>query len=131
MGQQTGDIIIDEHFARFGSKSYALDKINTVDVRAHRTGGFMWVLWAIFGVLFALAALGNLANGMSGGILLSFAIAALFIFIAWRGRQKANTIWHQLILATSNGDAQAMQSTDHDEVLQLRAALEKAIAARG
>lgn len=126
----TGDIVIDEHFARFGSKSYSLDKINTVDVRSHRVGGIGWIFLGFIGVLFLLAGLGNLVEGLTNAVWVSLAVSAVCLALAYNSRKKANTVWHQLILATSNGDAQAMQSTNSDEVLALRAAIEKAMINR-
>jgi len=34
MYYERGDISVDDNFARFGTKSYAINKINSVDVRS-------------------------------------------------------------------------------------------------
>ena len=42
---QRGHVTVDDNFARFGSKSYAINKITSVDVRMHekrRSGWFIW-----------------------------------------------------------------------------------------
>lgn len=126
----TGDIVIDEHFARFGSKSYALDKINTVDVRSRRVGGIGWVFWALFTVICVLLTIAAAGKDGVGGAILPGLFTVLFGWLTMRGHGKANRLWHQLFLTTSNGDAQAMQSMDLAEVMKLREALEGAIAAR-
>ena len=64
-----GNVQIDDKFARFGSKSYAINKINSVDVRSHRPHGEAVVYVAgLLALIFVLAAVGSMSdpNGSPG-----------------------------------------------------------------
>ena len=132
MRYQNGDISIDDDFARFGSKSYAIDKINSVDVRSARTGsgcgaflcGAVTVLLALFGVAGWTAPNGHTFGGIA------LAVAALFGFLSWRSYQAAKIVIYTLYLTTSSNEGQATQSIDQDEISAMRAAVEMAMAAR-
>lgn len=125
-----GDIMVDAHFARFGSKSYAIDQINTVDVREHKAGGGAWFFLGALAFIFAALALSNLRDGMGPGVLFCALMAGLFGLLCVGSWKKSNRMFYRLFLATSNGDAQAMQSENRDDVMQLRSAIEQAMAAR-
>lgn len=79
-----GNVSVDAHFARFGSKSYAINKINSVDIREARPHGegAIWV-WGLLSLISMLAFVGSLSSpeGISvGGLVL----AAIFGFLAYR-----------------------------------------------
>ena len=120
---KSGNISIDDHFARFGGKSFAINKINSVEVREQRTpGNKVYVIWWIIA---AVLALGALPDG-------TWALLALAIFAAlvgwskWRSRNPVST--YSLYLVTSSSEAQACQTSDKAEVERLRDAVESAIA---
>eukprot|EP00456_Euglypha_rotunda_P014398 TRINITY_DN14515_c0_g1_i1.p3 TRINITY_DN14515_c0_g1~~TRINITY_DN14515_c0_g1_i1.p3 ORF type:complete len:107 (+),score=20.44 TRINITY_DN14515_c0_g1_i1:876-1196(+) len=72
------NVSVDKDFARFGSKSYAINKINTVDVRERKPYGQLGMF--IFGVLcfiFGMAALGGLSEKSLSGSITSFIFAAI------------------------------------------------------
>ena len=119
---------IDDDFARFGSKSYAINKINSVDIRVRKPHG------AWLGVLMALAAFIFLASGAhqvgrpdsTAGA--SFIIALAFAGLsAWLFR-RSTIREYQLFLMTSSSEAQAFISRDEDEVVTLRDQIETAMA---
>ena len=127
---QRGQVTVDAHFARFGSKSYAIDKINSVDVRVEKRAGCLWISVAAIAAILGLAAIGNsvsaTANGSGQGWGL-FVVAAAFAFILYRARPKP--LYH-LMLATSSGEVQATKSTDKEAIGELREAIEAAMAGR-
>jgi hypothetical protein len=124
---QDGNVSVDRSFARFGSKSYAIDKINSVDVKVQRKSGCLWVGLAGIAVIAVLIGMGNLSGKEpSYG---SFAVAALFAgvaYVAYRGRPKP--IYH-LVLSTSSGEVQAFSSVDEGAIHRLRSAIEEAMTA--
>lgn len=132
MRYQNGDIAIDDDFARFGSKSYAIDKINSVDVRSAKVGtgcgafllGAIAVACALIGVAGWTAPNGHTFGGIA------LALAALFGLLAWRSSRAANVMNHTLFLTTSSNEGQATQSTDLQEIQAMRSAIESAMAAR-
>jgi hypothetical protein len=117
---QNGSITVDEDFARFGSKTYSIDKINTVDVRVSVPSQAGWIILGLLGIGFFLpsALAGELVMAFFGIVLLGAA------YIVWRGAQLRT---YKLFLVTSSSEAQAFETRDEGEISQLRSAIEQAI----
>lgn len=120
-------VSVDDDFARFGGKSYAINKINTVEVRARypngQGGAVILALLAALCVFGWFAAL-NSDQGTSGGPLL---FAAIFGALAYWQFQRSKVREYQLFLMTSSSEAQAFVSRDRDEVFSLREQIEGAM----
>lgn len=127
---EQGSVKVDRHFARFGSKSYAIDKINSVDVREETKTGCAWGFFAAVSALMLLIAIGATGSGDSasastGWVL--FAASAGVTFMLYKNRPKP--VYH-LMLATSSGEIQATNTGDREAVMELRAAIESAMSTR-
>jgi hypothetical protein len=123
----TGGITVDDDFVRFGSKSYAINKINSVEVREtqpHGKGGA--IVCGIIAGFALLGALGSFAapDGPSGGM---FVFAAIFAGLAWWLWQQAKIREYKLFLMTSSSETQAFITRDQDEVISLRDSVEAAM----
>lgn len=119
---QHGAISVDETFARFGSKSYAIAKINSVDVRSRRRGGDLG--WIVVGLISFILLAAGIAN-WNTALLCYGAAAAVIAFFMRRG---ARIIVHRLYLSTSNAEAQAFESENRSLIVGMRDAIEAAIA---
>lgn len=120
-------VSVDNDFARFGAKSYAINKINSVEVREvrpYKMGGA--VFWGLAAALFLLGGLGSLASPQdsSAGF---FVIAVVCAFLAYWFWQRAKIREYRLFLMTSSSEAQAFVSRDREEVLSLRDSIEAAM----
>jgi len=124
-----GDISIDDSFARFGAKIYAIDTIDSVDVRSEMKGGTLWLWLACLAALFLFLGARALASSVGDGIQW-LAIGVALAACAYFSRRRAQKLRWILFLTTSNAEAQAMQSEDRDEVLTLRTTIEAAIMTR-
>lgn len=120
-----GDIgvSVDRDFARFGSKSYAINKINTVDVEQHRPHSRNAAI--VWGFLALLTAAFLAGGGVSIGLV---ALFAFFAFMAWKAWQQSSIVEYRLVLATSSGSVQAVKSRDVDFIFDTRRQIEQAIA---
>ncbi|AXB75456.1 DUF6232 family protein [Novosphingobium sp. P6W] len=115
---QQGKVSVDQHFARFGSKSYAIDKINSVDVRIDKKNSNVWMLFAIC----ALMALTIGFKSIGGwAVILVFSVIAFLTY-----RNQPAPVYH-LMLATSSGEIQATSAGDRDAIADLRNAIESAM----
>lgn len=123
------NVSVDAHFARFGSKSYAINKINSVDIRVARPHGegAIWVcgLIALIAAISFFGSLGD-ASSPSGGALVLSAIFSALAYLAWR---KSQIREYHLFLMTSSSEAQAYVTRDHNEVIRLRETIETAMTA--
>ncbi|OJW73019.1 MAG: hypothetical protein BGO57_13150 [Sphingomonadales bacterium 63-6] len=133
---QNGDISVDEAFARFGSKTYAINKINSTEVRERIVPGargyYLWFPIAAFLTLPVLVGLFSSGNqeGATGGLIIIGLPLALFWWLAIRSyRRRAAKYSYELYLTMSSRDQQALVSPDRVEVEKLRAAIETAMAA--
>ena len=119
-------IMVDKNFARFGEKSYAIDKINTIEVRAVHPYGCS-ELWAcaILGALFAYGAYNALSEGNSPTV----PIILCFIFwgISYWLWHRSKIVQFQLFLMTSSASVEAYCSFDREEINDLRAQIEAAM----
>ena len=120
-------VSVDRDFARFGSKSFAINKINTVDVQERypyaQSAVFVWGL-------LALLSLGFLGGASAGGILFVLMLSAFFGFLAYRAWVKSKIIEYQLFLVTSSHSVQAIKSQDGPMIESLRTKIEQAMAGR-
>lgn len=121
---QHGQVSVDSHFARFGSKSYAIDKINSVDVRVENKQGCLWVALAIVAMFAFFAAVG--AGSFTG-----WSVFGFFVLMTVLAYQKRPRPKYHLMLATSSGEVQATTGGERDEIMELRAAVEKAMTMTG
>jgi hypothetical protein len=121
-------VIVDADFARFGNKSYAINKINSVEVRARKPYGQGAMFgWGLLALICGLAGLGQLGEA-SGGAVITLGLAGLFGFLAYRAWGKSQIVEYQLFLMTSSSEAQAFVSRNGDEVQSLRERIEGAMA---
>lgn len=124
------EVTIDADFARFGNKSYAINKINTVEVRSERLGGNAgWIILSIIVVLFLFAMLGSAVSEGSPRTEY-FIIVVLLGGWAWALKRRAKRERHSLFLMTSSSEAQALQSEDKEMILGLRDQIERAMAGK-
>jgi len=120
---QDGDITIDEDFARFGSKSFAINKINTVDVR-EKKGSITPVLVLLIIFLLTATHWFEIKTFGSGAVALFFLACTA---LAWK---FALITHYQLFLMTSSSQAQAYSTTDKRRVMKLREAIERSMIRR-
>jgi len=130
--EQRIEISVDKDFARFGSKAYAINKINTVDVTYRhpypRQAAFGWGLFALISLLvFA----GGLSDASAGGVpFFALALCALLGFLAYRAWQRSKIVEYSLVLVTSSHSVQAVKSRDRAFIQGVRDRIERAIAGR-
>ncbi|MBO9499987.1 MAG: hypothetical protein J7483_11080 [Novosphingobium sp.] len=123
---QNGDISVDAHFARVGSKSYAIDKISSVDVRQRKPHTLGPVL--LFGLLALLFAwFGRLSMDVGAGMPF-FVVAGVCALVAWHAIRKLKVVEYRLFLVTSATEVQAIETRDAEAIAELRAAIETAIS---
>lgn len=122
MRYQNGDISVDDDFARFGAKSYAINKINTVEVRKEEPKLGTAAGMALIGLILVLISIRDFNIGLIG-IGLVLLGAAYLIF---RGAGPT----YRLFLMTSSSEVQAFETQDEDQVIELRNAVEAAMIRR-
>lgn len=136
---QHGAISVDENFARFGQKTYAINKINSTDIREHTTPGargyYFWLPIAAFLTLFFVVGFltgdGD-QEGRTGGLIIIGMPMALFWWLTIRSyNRRANKFSYELYLTMSSRDQQALVSPNRDDVEKLKAAIETAMAKQG
>lgn len=118
-----GEIIVDARFARFGGKSFAIDKINSIEVRSNTTPDKRRhvLLWVLAGAVAVIAVVSTQPILFVGAVVL--AIAG---YSSWRGPREATT--HELYLMTSSSETQALKTDDQGLITKLRDAIEGAMA---
>ena len=121
-------VSVDNDFARFGAKSYAINKITSVEIREVKDtkGGCAIAAFGLLSLGCALTALGQAASnfGEAIGYLL---VAALFGYITYTLIQKAKRITYQLFLITAASEQQAYESLNRQDVYGLRDEVEAAM----
>lgn len=124
---QFSDVVIDDHFVRVGGKSYAINKINSVEIRGFTKKGSSAypILWVLAALLLLAAIIGE---GKGVSIFLA-AIFGLFGLRSWGRRHSVTT--YSLFLVTSSGEAQAFSSQDGDEIDAMRRRIESAMVNAG
>ena len=120
-------VSVDEHFVRTGGKSYAINKINSVEVREKVTPGKTgWrVAWFI-AVLLVVMGISMSKDGVSPVVPLI--IAAFLALVGYSSFQKRHPkTAYELYLMTSSSEVQAFVTSDGDTVRDLRDAIERAM----
>lgn len=120
-----GDISVsvDRDFARFGSKTYAINKINSVEVRRrHPNGQGAMFVFGLLALIFFVTAF----DGEGGAI--SFVAALLLGGLAYWFWRRSKIVEYQLFLMTSSSEAQAISSRDGAMIDRLRERIERAMA---
>lgn len=118
------NVTVDEKFARFGAKSYAIAQITSVGVSHTRRARWPWILCAIIAAPLWLGVLTGAAHGRDGGVVAAI-VMTLFALAFWGRKDK-----YHLVLATAGGEVQPVTSTSADEIVALRDAIEAEIARR-
>lgn len=115
---------VDAKFARFGSKSFAINKITSVDVRKRvqppRQG------WILLGGLAAFMLMAWVGSREFVWLLIALVLGGLS-YKAWRTSAAVTT--YRLYLVTAGSEAQAYETDSLDEITRLRDAIEEAMAA--
>lgn len=121
------DVTIDDDFARFGAKSYAINKINSVEVRERqphgKSGAIICAVIAVFGLMAGIGSFSSPEGASFGG----FGVAVIFGAIAYALWKKSEIREYQLFLMTSSSEAQALVSFDSAYVQDLRDQIEGAM----
>lgn len=125
MSYSNGIVSVDQNFARFASKSYAINKINTVDVRENNPHGKGLAI--IFGALAIGCAWAAISAGSAGTFVAAVFFAYLTIW-AWR---RSKIVDYHLYLMTSSSSTQAYTTRDPAEIMDLRNAIESAMIQQG
>ena len=122
------DFSVDQDFVRVGTKSYAINKINSVEMHTSTKPGS--ALYVVAWLLAAVCAYAGLSAGLEGQSASGYLIvAAICGGVGWLSFQKrAPTHTYSVMLVTSSGEATAVSSTDADLVMSVRAQIETAIA---
>jgi glucose-6-phosphate dehydrogenase assembly protein OpcA len=119
---------VDRDFVRVGDKSYAINKINSVEVRSEKKKGSTAYL-----ALWAVAAAALLMGIQAGAAAAAVGVCiALFCGIAGYGSfgRRIPTMSYTLYLVTSSSEAAAVTTTNRGEIDRVRSEIEGAIAAR-
>lgn len=120
-------VTVDKKFARFGEKSYAIDKINTVEVRSINPYGNGWAfICMIISLSFSYGAYRLYQDGDSPKI--PIFICIFFAIAAYRLWIMSKIVEFQLFLMTSSTSLQAYSSFDRAEISDLRNRIESAMA---
>src|SRR3546814_14590001 len=107
---QQGTISVDERFARFGEKSYAINKITSVEVRSEtKKGSSAFLAWWLIALTFAVSAIATLSA-------VSAVFALIFVGVGWTSwKKRAPTTTYMLFLVSTASEAQAFASQDRSE----------------
>ena len=121
-------VSIDNDFARFGAKSYAINKITSVEVREVRdkNNGCLVALFGFIAVVMGVTGLGNLLRSPNEAIM-SLLVAALFGYLTYTMVKKGRQITYHLFLITSSSEQQAYTTSNRDDVYDLRDQIEGAM----
>lgn len=116
-----GIVSIDNDFARFGSKSYAINKINSVEVRQKQPYGS--VLFLICGLISFIAFMSWLKSKETTPIV----VAVIFLGLAYWRWTLTKVRNYYLFLMTSSSETQAYVTRDEEQVTSLRDQIENAM----
>lgn len=125
---QSGNVSVDRAFARFGSKSFAINKITSVDVRSSEKPGAkgFYFFWGV-AILFALSGIAQVVQLQNGVLPLLMALfCGFFGYLSYLKRRAVIT--YRLFLHTAGSEAQAYETKNEREITSLRTALESAMA---
>lgn len=129
MAYKDDEISVDDHFARFGKKSYAINKINSVEVRETvKQGSKAFLLWWPLSLLLAFSTKGSIDASASESALVFALVTAFLAFIGWRSfQQRHNSSLFHLFLMTSSSETQALTTPSESLIDKLRDEIEKAM----
>ncbi|KQN14274.1 DUF6232 family protein [Sphingomonas sp. Leaf30] len=128
---QTINITVDKDFARFGSKSYAINKINTVEVRERQPHGIGGAIFCgIIALLLFYGGVSSALNDTGDGGGTAIVGAIIFAGIAYWSWKRSQIREYQLFLMTSSSSTQAYISNDEFEVMNLRDSIESAMVGK-
>jgi hypothetical protein len=118
-------VSVDRDFARFGNKSYAINKINSVEVRERRPHGSAGtILLGGMALIFLVLAFQSMDGSGATDVFVALLCAAA-TYWAWR---RSKIVQYQLFLMTSSSEAQAISSRDGEMIGRLRNRIESAMA---
>lgn len=120
-----GHVTVDRNFLRVGSKSYAVDKIGSIDIRTRRERGSQlpYAFWLAAAVCVAIAVH---SREIEVG-LLAVVLAGIGFLLRERARPRVS---HSLVLLTTAGETQAFESSNMEEICDVRDAIEAAMTDR-
>lgn len=119
-----GNVTVDRDFARFGDKAYAINKINTVEVRKEPPNRTLAMLLIAAGAITFLVSIGG-EDGPGSGWIWGVLMVGLGVLM-YRGARAT----YRLFLMTSSSEVQAYSTQDLQEVTELRSAVEGAMIAK-
>jgi hypothetical protein len=100
-------VTVDGDFARFGAKSYAIDKINSVEVRERRPHGIAApLILSIVAIAFLVNGSGSNNGGGGTSVGIALVIGALAAWLWYRSTIRE----YLLFLMTSSSETQAFDS---------------------
>ncbi|WP_207105798.1 DUF6232 family protein [Sphingomonas sp. CFBP 8760] len=121
-GVPIAGVNVDNDFARFGGKSYAINKINSIEVRETAASGRAVAI--ISGIVSGIFLIVLLASGLTLGPLIAAIIYGTFSWLYWNKSEKRE---YRLYLMTSSAETQAFITRDYHEVHALRQRIETAM----
>jgi hypothetical protein len=127
---QRGEVSVDRNFARFGEKSYAINKLTSVQVRDEEKPASSAGAWFI--VLALILAMVGLLDGSLAAIVLCLVLAVAsgsWGYLALVGSKPRRT--YRLVLVSAATEIHAHVTEDRADLLQLRDAIEKAMTDNG
>jgi hypothetical protein len=120
----TVPVRVDADFARIGSKAYAINKINSVDVSARRPHSRdPAIVWCGLALICAVVA----ANGSSS---IWWVLCAASAALAYRAWERFKVVEYFLMLTTSSAEIAAIKSREPDFIDSLRTQIETAMIER-
>lgn len=120
-------VSVDRDFARFGKKSYAINKINSVEVRERQPHGQGSAF--VYGLLAFICLLAGVGGDLeAGGRIMWLLLCGMFGYLTYRAWGRSKIVEYQLFLMTSSSEAQALVSRDGDMIEGLRDRIERAMA---
>lgn len=121
-------VSVDNDFARFGAKSYAINKITSVEIREvkDKNAGCTIAIFAVIALVLAVSAFESFSSGFET-VLGFLAGAAIFGYLTYAMIQKAKEITYQLFLITAASEQQAYESKSRENVYRLRDQVEAAM----
>ena len=125
-----GDVSVDRDFARFGSKSYAIGQINSVEVQEEvAPRPILPLLALVIGAFILLAGLGGASVDVGKAMPTLIFGGAIVAWSVWRLRRPRLSTF-RLMLRTSSQEGQAYETKDASIIGELRTAIEQAIVER-
>ncbi|MFN3675431.1 MAG: DUF6232 family protein [Sphingomonas pseudosanguinis] len=121
-------VSVDNDFARFGAKNYAINKITSVEIREvkDKNAGCTIAIFAVITLVLAVSAFQSFSSGFET-VLGFLAGAAIFGYLTYAMIQKSKEITYQLFLITAASEQQAYESKSRENVYDLRDRVEAAM----